>query len=250
MGNVFKLVGERRVQHDGTFLENEVHGFSETPDPTQTSDPETRTTEDSNPQEESVALYHFSVDLSKEDVLRAISELHALLDGARQDHLESSHGRLLRLVYAALGILHELRQHLLGEEHEALVAQRRAHEVVEPDRLAKIQAAAGTMAVVNASDDAQAHREIADADAFFGKLTPSLRRASKRLRWVQSPTASLEHYMYPELVSHPCVLTNMRGLFSDAIADHVFGFMLCFARNLHRYIRQQMRAHWEPVSKT
>jgi phosphoglycerate dehydrogenase-like enzyme len=53
--------------------------------------------------------------------------------------------------------------------------------------------------------------------------------------------------MFPALVSHPCQLTNMRGLFSDVIADHVMGFVLCFARNLHRYLRQQMRAHWEPI---
>jgi phosphoglycerate dehydrogenase-like enzyme len=64
---------------------------------------------------------------------------------------------------------------------------------------------------------------------------------------VQSPTASLEHYLFPELAAHPCVLTNMRGLFSDVIADQVLGYVLCFARNLHRYIRNQLAARWEPV---
>jgi phosphoglycerate dehydrogenase-like enzyme len=71
--------------------------------------------------------------------------------------------------------------------------------------------------------------------------------AARRLRWVQSPTASLEHYIFPELVGHPCVLTNMRGLFSDVIADQVFGYILCFARNLHVYILQQARAQWAPA---
>ena len=33
----------------------------------------------------------------------------------------------------------------------------------------------------------------------------------------------------------------MRGLFSDVIADHVMGYVLCFARNLHTYIRQQQQ---------
>ena len=78
-----------------------------------------------------------------------------------------------------------------------------------------------------------------DADAFFGKITPPLLAAARRLRWVQSPTASLEHYLFPELTAHPCVLTNMRGLFSDVIADQVIGYIICFARNLHRYILQQ-----------
>ncbi|MBI2827257.1 MAG: D-2-hydroxyacid dehydrogenase [Planctomycetia bacterium] len=103
------------------------------------------------------------------------------------------------------------------------------------------------MAVVNAGDEAEAAREIGDADAFFGRVTPALLRQAQRLRWIQAPTASMEHYLFPELVEHPAVLTGMRGLFSDCIADHVLGYMLVFARNLHVYIRQQIEARWEPV---
>src|SRR2546422_6929047 len=102
------------------------------------------------------------------------------------------------------------------------------HPAVEPQRLEKIVAAGGGMAVVNTADPAEALREIADADGFFGKITSPLLGAAQRLRWVQAPTASLEHYLFPELVAHPCQVTNMRGLFSDVIADHVFGYILCF----------------------
>lgn len=117
---------------------------------------------------------------------------------------------------------------------------------VEAARLQRIQAAAGDMTVVNADSESAALQAIGDADAFFGKLTPALLAASRRLRWVQSPTASLEHYVFPALIEHPCVLTNMRGLFSDVIADQVLGYVLCFARNLHIYIRNQLQARWEP----
>ena len=103
------------------------------------------------------------------------------------------------------------------------------------------------MSVVNAATHAEALAHMSDADAFFGKITPPLLAAAHRLRWVQSPTASLEHYLFPELTAHPCVLTNMRGLFSDVIADQVFGYILCFARNLHRYILQQAEARWAPI---
>lgn len=120
------------------------------------------------------------------------------------------------------------------------------HPAVDSARLDQIIAAAGHMRVVNAADPAVAAAEIVDADAFFGKITPDLLRRAQQLRWVQSPTASLEHYLFPELIAHPCVLSNMRGLFSDVIADHVMGYVLCFARNLHRYLRQQERRHWEP----
>lgn len=118
---------------------------------------------------------------------------------------------------------------------------------VEQERLSKIEAAAGKMVVANAADESAAIEELADAEAFFGKLTPDMLAAAGRLQWVQCPTASLEHFLFPALVEHPCTLTNMRGLYSDVIADHVFGYILCFARNLHRYMRQQQRALWEPI---
>jgi len=121
------------------------------------------------------------------------------------------------------------------------------YPAVEEERLRRIVAVAGPMTVCNAADAAEALRHIAEADAFFGKLTPPLLAAGRRLRWVQAPTVSLEHYVFPELVTHPCLLTNMRGLFSDVIADQVFGYIICFARNLHLYIQQQLQARWAPV---
>jgi phosphoglycerate dehydrogenase-like enzyme len=121
------------------------------------------------------------------------------------------------------------------------------HPPVEPARLARIIEAAGPMTVVNAPDLQAARAAIVDADAFFGKLTPALLAAARQLRWVQSPTASLEHYVFPELVEHSCVLTNMRGLFYDVIADQVYGYLLCFARNLHLYVRNQIARRWAPI---
>ncbi len=38
----------------------------------------------------------------------------------------------------------------------------------------------------------------------------------------------------------------MRGLFGDVIADQVMGYVLCFARNLHVYIRNQREHRYEP----
>jgi phosphoglycerate dehydrogenase-like enzyme len=121
------------------------------------------------------------------------------------------------------------------------------HPPVEPERLDRIAAAAGPMGVVNAADEEHALRHMAEADAFFGKITPRLLAAAARLRWVQAPTASLEHYLFPELAAHRCALTNMRGLFSDVIADQVMGYVVCLARNLHVYVLQAASSVWAPV---
>jgi phosphoglycerate dehydrogenase-like enzyme len=120
------------------------------------------------------------------------------------------------------------------------------YPAIRDARLSKIMEAAGPMEVAGAEDEAAAVWEIADADAFFGKITPPMLAAAKKLRWVQSPTASLEHYLFPQLVEHPLTLTNMRGIFSDVIAEQVFGYLLCFSRNLHLYVRKQLDANWAP----
>lgn len=118
---------------------------------------------------------------------------------------------------------------------------------VEEARLALIREAAGSMTVINSSSPEEAAREMADADAFFGKINRDLLSRATRLKWVQAPTASLEHYLFPELIAHSCLLSNMRGLFSDVIADHVMSYVLCFSRNLHVYLKRQQRAEWLPV---
>ena len=68
---------------------------------------------------------------------------------------------------------------------------------VEPDRLLALQAAAPGATFVNASSAAEAEVGMAGADAFLGKITPAMLAKADRLRWVQSFTASLEHYMFP-----------------------------------------------------
>ena len=44
---------------------------------------------------------------------------------------------------------------------------------IDADRLKKVHDAAGSMRIVNCADDAEAHREIVDADGFFGKISLS-----------------------------------------------------------------------------
>ncbi len=121
------------------------------------------------------------------------------------------------------------------------------HPPLDRSRLERLREIAPQAAIVNAESVEDAQHAIVAADAFFGKLTPGLLERAARLRWVQSPTASLEHYVFPELVRHDCILTNMRGIFNDVIADHVFGYILCFARNLHTYLRRQAAGLWQPV---
>lgn len=98
--------------------------------------------------------------------------------------------------------------------------------------------------VRRAGSEEEAEDLIVDADALYGRITPKLLRAARQLKWVQAPSIGLERYVFPELVDHPCTLTNVRGIFSDHIANHVFAFILSFARDMHRHLRNQEQAFW------
>lgn len=114
----------------------------------------------------------------------------------------------------------------------------------QPDLPNRLRAAVPSATIVVAPDKATAIREIADADAFYGQITPELLAAADQLRWIQSPAIGLERTMFPELIAHPVVMTNPRGIFSDDIADHVMAMVTGFARQMPRLLRQQLRHEW------
>lgn len=97
-----------------------------------------------------------------------------------------------------------------------------------------------------ATDEASAVRLVADADALYGHLTPAMLAAATRLRWVQTPMAGLERYMFPALVASSITMTNARGIYSDVIADHVLAYILAFGRDLPRLLRAQWERRWVP----
>src|SRR5688572_25163053 len=70
--------------------------------------------------------------------------------------------------------------------------------------------------VVVAETEADARREIVDADGAYGWVPPDLLPLAAKLRWLQNPDAGPRPgYYYPELIEHPVVVCNPRGIYSD-----------------------------------
>ncbi len=93
----------------------------------------------------------------------------------------------------------------------------------------------------------EAKREIVDADAAFGTISPEVLDLAAKLRWLAAPAiAPPAGYYYPELVKHPVRVTNFRGIFNDHIAAHIMSFILAFSRGLHYYVRRQLAGEWKP----
>ncbi len=114
------------------------------------------------------------------------------------------------------------------------------------DQLAQLEAVAGEATLVNAQSEEEAIAAVADADGMIGRITPPILAAAKQLRWLQTPMAGLERYMFPELVASDLTMCNMAGIYSDIIADQVLMYILMFARGEHLLFRRQLERRWDP----
>ena len=113
----------------------------------------------------------------------------------------------------------------------------------KPDWMARIRELG--VEACEADSEAAAMDLIADADAYYGRMTPALLAAAKKLRWIQATSAGLDGYYFPELRDSEVTVTNLRGIYSDVIAEHVFALLLSMARGIPAYFRSQQEGRWE-----
>jgi phosphoglycerate dehydrogenase-like enzyme len=93
--------------------------------------------------------------------------------------------------------------------------------------------------------DEAARREIVDADAAYGWIPPEALKVAKKLRWLQNPDAGpFPGYYYRELIEHPVVVCNPRGIYFDHISHHIMMFLLALSRGLPYYIEAQRQRRW------
>ena len=101
--------------------------------------------------------------------------------------------------------------------------------------------------VVVATDDDEANALIGSVRAAYGTLTAPLLAHADRLQWLQAPAAAPPAgYFFTELIEHPVVVTNFRGIYNDHVATHAMALVLALARGLHHYVPGQATGRWEP----
>jgi len=86
-----------------------------------------------------------------------------------------------------------------------------------------------------------------EADVLYTRhIAPEQVATAERLRWVQTFGAGVEWLLTPNLRQREdLVVTNASGIHAQPIAEHVFGLVLMFARQLHGAVRQQAARRWD-----
>jgi D-2-hydroxyacid dehydrogenase (NADP+) len=97
-------------------------------------------------------------------------------------------------------------------------------------------------------------REIGDADAYVGDITPEQVRAGKRLQWVQVMSAGVEHVLFLSggnaLRDSNIVLTNNKIVQGPEIADHAMAMLLMLSRRLRQYVADDQQETWDGATFT
>lgn len=121
-----------------------------------------------------------------------------------------------------------------------------------PGMAERVRSQAPEYDVALATEPDRLLREIADADAAFGRLPKEPFLAAKRLRWVQSIGVGFETMLYPEMIQSDVIITNTAGAFDAAMAEHAFALLLALTRAMRAYDDLQRTRGWSreiPVSQ-
>lgn len=103
--------------------------------------------------------------------------------------------------------------------------------------------------VVSVKDVAAAIPAVADADVIVGFnpgiCDPKIIENARKLRWIASLAAGVEHCMaVPAVRGRDLLVTNMRGVDSAVIAEHAIALMLALAHGLDVYASDTARGVW------
>jgi phosphoglycerate dehydrogenase-like enzyme len=114
-----------------------------------------------------------------------------------------------------------------------MLAARADHrpDLLSAAELARIRGAAPDVDLVVPKSDAEQLKAAGHIEAILGEPSVEIIRAAKGLRWVQHWAAGVEK-LPPELMAHPCVLTNMARVFAPVIAESAFAMLLALTRGL------------------
>jgi D-2-hydroxyacid dehydrogenase (NADP+) len=113
--------------------------------------------------------------------------------------------------------------------------------------LTRIRDISPRLTVVSKAELAERPEWLAEAEILYTHHIAADRIASARsLKWVQTLGAGVEWLLTPEVRRREdLIVTNASGIHAQPIAEHVFGFVLMFAHQLHRAVRQQVAHNWD-----
>ncbi len=116
---------------------------------------------------------------------------------------------------------------------------------IPPSSVRELAGALPDDEILDARDAASRRALIPTADVLFAtRLRPDEVAGARRLRWIHSSAVGVGGVLVPGVVDRPVIVTNARGLYSEAIAEHALSLLLALRRGLPRAFASQIERRW------
>jgi D-2-hydroxyacid dehydrogenase (NADP+) len=86
---------------------------------------------------------------------------------------------------------------------------------------------------------------MGEVNAWFGGINQDQFKNASNLAWVQSPSAGVEHYLFPEFIQSDVLLTNAKGCYGPSISEHTFGLLFTLTRKIGAQTRNMSLGKWD-----
>jgi phosphoglycerate dehydrogenase-like enzyme len=101
------------------------------------------------------------------------------------------------------------------------------------------------VSVVHLPDYKNLSAEILDAEILLAwSIRPEQVSTAKKLRWIHSPAAAVNQFMFPEIVNRDIVITNAREVHGPVVAEHVIALIFALAKKIPQSAVLQQHHIW------
>jgi phosphoglycerate dehydrogenase-like enzyme len=116
----------------------------------------------------------------------------------------------------------------------------------EVDRFQYLASEYGDHLVLHTTDDEEAIALAPEVEVLMGYFKPAVCAAAPNLRWIQSFSAGMDKFLFPEIVEREeVVITNMAGKYALQGAEHAWALLLALARGIPLAVRNQDQHRWQ-----
>lgn len=103
----------------------------------------------------------------------------------------------------------------------------------------------GNHQVLIAADEAAAIPLADGVEVIMGYFPPAVCAAATDLRWIQSFSAGMDKFLFPEIIERDKVaISNVAGLYAPQGGEHAWALLLALARGIDQAIRQNDQRKW------
>lgn len=122
------------------------------------------------------------------------------------------------------------------------------HYAFTPEQIDAFRALAartGGHEVIHVANEAESVANVSEAEVLLGWFSKPVCAAAEDLRWIQSFSTGMDHWLFPEIIERDEVkISNVAGLYASQGAEHAWALLLALTRGVLTSWENQKQKKW------